>query len=144
MIRVMLGVLIAMLVLAGCEGGTRTKVTSRCSRSGGSNVCTVTLVSLEGGPYRHVIRNDRFYGGTSNVDVTAEITVEQGTVRVWVEDREGNQSVVEVEPGQPAELNGVASLTVLSDERSFSVYFEPLDETQRAENVQAEIHYGSP
>jgi hypothetical protein len=142
--RVMLGVLIAVLALAGCEGGTATNVKSSCSYSNRANVCNVTLASLDGGPYRHTIRNDRFYGGTSNVEITAEITVEQGSVRVWVEDREKNQSVVEVEPGQPAELHGTASLTVFSDERAFSIYFEPLDEALHAENVKAEIHYTSP
>jgi hypothetical protein len=142
--RVIVGLLIAVVVLAGCEGGTATNVKSSCSRAGRSNVCNVTLVSLDGGLYRHTIRNDRFYGGTSNVDITAEITVEEGSVRVWVEDREKHQSVVEVEPGQPAELHGAASLTVFSDERAFSIYFEPLDESQHAGNVKAEIHYGSP
>jgi hypothetical protein len=142
--RVMLGLMIAVLVLAGCEGGTGTSAKSSCSRSGRDNTCTVTLVSIDGALYRHEIRNDRFYGGTSNVDVAAEITVEEGAVRVWVQDREGNQTSVDVEPGQTAELNGAASLRVFSDERSFSVYFEPLDETQHAANVKAEIRYVSP
>jgi len=101
----------------------------------------VTLVSTEGGVYRHDIKNSSFWQGTTNIEVTVRITVEKGTLQVWLVDYRGNKTIVGVEPGQTAELKGVASVTHSGDTRSFSVYFEPLGETKWAENVQAEIRY---
>ena len=102
----------------------------------------VTLVSTEGGVYRHDIKNSSFWQGTTNIEVTVRITVEKGTVQVWLEDSRGNKTIVGVEPGQTAELKGAAYVTG-TDKRSFSVYFEPLGEPKRAENVQAEIRYNT-
>jgi hypothetical protein len=61
-------------------------------------------------------------------------------------DPQENKITVTIEPGQTAELKGTAWVTGLSDERSFSVYFEALGEgeAKRAENVQAEIRYNMP
>jgi len=136
-----LWLLIGILALSGCGGGTPMDVRSRCSGGDGPNVCTVTLDRIEGGVYRHDIKNNSFWQGTSAIEVTVRITVEKGTLQVWLEDRRGNKTIVGVEPGQTAELKGVASVTHIGGTRSFSVYFEPLDETKRAENVQAEIRY---
>jgi len=137
-----LWLLIGILALSGCEGGTQTNVQSRCSGADGPNVCMVTLVSIEGGVYRHDIKNSSFWQGTTAIEVTVRITVEKGTIRVWLEDSQGNKTLAGVEPGQTAELKGVAYVTG-TDKRSFSVYFEPLGETKRAENVQAEIRYNT-
>ena len=136
--------LVGMLALAGCKGENQTVVRSSCSRTGRSNVCTVTLVSVAGGVYRHVIKNDSFWPGTDNAEVTVRISVEKGSLQVWLEDRQGNKTIVGVEPGQTAELKGLAWLG--GGERAFSVYFEPLGEgeAKRAENVQAEIRYNTP
>ena len=136
-----LALLIGILALSGCEGGTGTSVQSRCSGASGPNECMVTL-STEGGVYRHDIKNSSFWQGTGAIEVTARITVEKGTLQVWLEDSKGNKTIVGVEPGQTAELKGAAYVTG-TGERSFSVYFEPLDETKRAENVQAEIRYNT-
>jgi hypothetical protein len=100
----------------------------------------VTLVSIEGGVYRHDIKNSSFWQGTDALEVTVRITVEKGTVQVWLEDSHGNKTLVGVEPGQTAEIKGAARMTG-TDKRSFSVYFEPLGEAERVENVQAEIRY---
>ena len=135
-----LWLLIGILALSGCEGGTRTNIQSRCSGASGPNVCTVTL-NTEGGVYRHDVKNSSFWQGTDAIEVTVRITVEKGTLQVWLQDPQGNKTLVGVEPGQTAELKGVASVTHIGDTRSFSVYFEPLDEPKRAENVQAEIRY---
>ena len=137
--------LVGILALVGCEGGTETTISSRCNSSGRSNVCTVTLVSIKGGVYRYDVKNDSFWPGTNAVEVTMRITVERGTVQVWLEDPQRNKTIVGVEPGQTAELKGTAWVTG-SSERSFSVYFEPLGEgeAKQAENVQAEIRYITP
>jgi len=137
-----LWLLIGILALSGCEGGTPMDVRSRCSGGDGPNVCTVTLDRIEGGVYRHDIKNSSFWQGTSAIEVTVRITVEKGTVQVWLEDSQGNKTLVGVEPGQTAELKGAARVTG-TDKRSFSVYFEPLGEAKRAENVQAEIRYNT-
>jgi hypothetical protein len=100
----------------------------------------VTLTT-EGGVYRHDIKNRSFWQGTDAIEVTVRITVEKGTLQVWLQDPQGTKTLVGVEPGQTAELKGVASVTHFGDARSFSVYFEPLDETKRVENVRAEIRY---
>ena len=135
-----LWLLTGILALAGCGGGVQTDMRSRCSGASGPNVCMVTLVSTEGGVYRHDIKNSSFWQGTTNIEVTAQITVEKGTLQVWLEDSRGNKTLVGVEPGQTTELKGAAYVSG-TDPRSFSVYFEPLGETKRAENVQAEIRY---
>ena len=135
-----LALLIGILALSGCEGGTGTSVQSRCSGASGPNECMVTL-STEGGVYRHDIKNSSFWQGTDAIEVTVRITVEKGTLQVWLEDPQRNKTLVGVEPGQTAELKGVASVTYNGGARSFRVYFEPLDETKRVENVRAEIRY---
>ena len=137
-----LWLLIGILTLSGCKGGAQTIAQSRCSGASGPNVCMVTLVSTEGGVYRHDIQNSSFWQGTTNIEVTVRITVEKGTVQDWLEDSHGNKTLVGVEPGQTTELKGAAYVTGTGT-RSFSVYFEPLDETKRAENVQAEIRYNT-
>ena len=137
-----LWLLIGIVTLSGCKGGAQTDMRSRCSAASGPNVCMVTLVSIEGGMYSHDIQNSSFWQGTTNIEVTVRITVEKGTVQVWLEDSRGNKTIVGVEPGQTAELKGVAYVTG-TDKRSFSVFFEPLDEAKRAENVQAEIRYNT-
>ena len=136
-----LALLIGILALSGCAADAPTSVESRCSSASGPNECMVTL-STEGGVYRHDIKNSSFWQGTTNIEVTVRITVEKGTVQVWLEDSRGNKTLVGVEPGQTAELKGAAYVTGTGT-RSFSVYFEPLDETKRAENVQAEIRYNT-
>ncbi len=135
-----LWLLMGVLVLSGCKGSVQTIAQSRGGGVSGPNVCWVTLVSTEGGVYRHDVKNRSFWQGTTNIEVTARITVEKGTVQVWLQDSQGNKTIVGVEPGQTAELKGAAYVSG-TDPRSFSIYFEPLDETKRAENVRAEIHY---
>ena len=136
---------VGILALSGCEGGTKTTLRSRCNSTDGPNVCTVTLVSIEGGVYRYDVKNSSFWPGTNAVEVTVRISVEKGTLQVWLEDPQRNKTIVGVEPGQTAEIKGTAWVTGIS-ERSFSVYFEPLGEgeAKRAENVQAEIRYNTP
>jgi hypothetical protein len=136
-----LWLLIGLLALSGCEGGARTSARSRCSGSSGPNVCTVTVVSIEGGVYDHKIKNRSFYPGTGAVEVTVRVTVEKGIVQVWLEGPQKNKTLVRVKPGETAEFTGVAMVYGSASERQFSVYFEPLGDTQRAENVQAEIRY---
>lgn len=138
-----LWLLIGILTLSGCKGGTQTIARSRCSGASGPNVCTVTLVSIEGGVYRHDIKNRSFWQGTSAIEVTVRVTVEKGIVQVWLEDPQRNKTLVRVKPGQTAELKGIAWVTGTTDGRSFGVYFEPLGDTKRAENVQAEIRYNT-
>lgn len=138
-----LWLLIGILALSGCEGGTKTNIQSRCSGSHGPNVCMVTLVSIEGGVYRHDIKNSSFWQGTTAIEVTVRITVEKGTLQVWLEDPQRNKTLVGVEPGQTAELKGIAWVTGTGEQRWFSVYFEPLGETKRAENAQVEIRYNT-
>ena len=136
-----LWLLIGILALSGCEGGTTMDVRSRCSGGDGPNECTVTLDHIEGGVYRHDIKNSSFWQGTGAIEVTARITVEKGALQVWLKDYRGNKTLVGVEPGQTAELKGVAKVDHSFDTRSFSVYFEPLGEPNQVENVQAEIRY---
>jgi hypothetical protein len=136
--RLMLVLLIGILVLTGCDDSTGTKAQSMCRGGDGPNECTLTLVYING-LYRYdIVKEDVWL---SDIEVTAQITVEEGTVRVWLEDREGNQTVVGVEPGRAVELTGLADVTTSFDEDRFSIYFEALGEVKRAENVHAEIRF---
>ena len=139
--------LIGVLALAACSGGTQTDARSNCSSSGRSGTCTLTLVSIEGYSYRHEFQNSEFWPGAPGVQVKMQVTVEKGRVRVWLEDGQHNQVSALVEPGKTTELAGTAWLdTIGGDKRSFYVYFEPLitDDVKRAENVQALIQYDMP
>ena len=139
-------VLVGILALTGCKGGNPTASESRCNSTGRSNVCTVTFPSIKGGVYRYEVKNKSFYQGTDAVEVTARISVEKGTLRVWLEDPQRNKIIVGVEPGQTAEIKGTARVTHRVDARGFDVYFESLGEgeAKQAENVLAEIRYNAP
>jgi len=142
--QITLWLLIGVLALSACGGGgAQTDMRSECSRASGPNECMVTLVSLEGGIYRYDVENSAFWQGTTNIEVTVQITVEQGTVQVWLKDSRGTKASISVKPEQTAELTGVAQVMTGVDKRSFSVYFEALGDTQRAKNVRAEIHYNT-
>ena len=138
------------MALPGCEagggGGTEAEVESDCKLSGRSGTCTIKIVRLSGGAYRHEISNDEFWTGANAVDVTARVSVGQGTVRVWLEDPKQRKIAAAAAPGRPAEVKGKASVDNLNDKGEFSVYFEPAGEgaAKRAENVQAEVRYNMP
>ena len=144
--RLVLLLWVGLLALAGCDGATSVSKQDRCNSSGRAGTCTVQFGSIAGGAYRYEVENSQFRSGTNAVEVTAQVTVETGTLLVWLEDPQGDKHTVTVEPGQMAEIGGTAWVTGMSDERSFSVYFEPQGEgeAKRAENVQAEIRYSMP
>jgi len=134
----------ALLLLSGCgdgKGGTQADVRSECSGIPNGEACRVTLVSLEGGAYRHPFRDEDWHSMVNAVQVTARITTGTGKLRVWWEDPQGQRVSAAVEAGRPTELQGTAQVAGASDDRSFSVYFQPEGETKRVENVQAEIRY---
>jgi hypothetical protein len=77
-------------------------------------VCSVTLASLDGGPYRFKIENDSFWPGAEAVQVTAQVSVEKGRIQVWLEDPAGNKIAQNVKPGESVELKGAADMTSFS------------------------------
>jgi hypothetical protein len=97
--KVILWLVVGLLALTGCEGATRVEVNSYCNSSGRSGVCRVTLVSIDGGPYRFKIENSSFWPGAEAVQVTAQISVEKGRVQAWLEDPEGNKIAENIKPG---------------------------------------------
>ena len=134
------------LALSGCEGGaTASGMRTQCSHSNLSGNCTVTIGTLTGGAYSHRVENSNLRRAGGPVQVTVNITVETGTVNVWVEEG-NNRSAVTVAPGQTAEMTGTAAVSGTGDERYFHIYFEPQGEgdAKRAENIQAEITYEAP
>jgi len=74
--------------------------------------------------------------------VTARLSSEKGSVKVWWEDPQGNKIMGKLEPGGESTLQGSAKLDT-SDEGSFTVHFEAQGEgdNKQAENVRAEIKY---
>lgn len=142
--------LILSLALAACEGGaTATGIQSQCNMSGAGSaaggVCQVTIGSLRGGAYPFKIENDSFRNAPRVVDVTARISVGQGTLTAWLEGPNDQKTTVTVGPGQKVELKGPAQITGTSDNLAFRIYLEPQGEgdAKRAEDVRLDLEYTS-
>jgi hypothetical protein len=144
--KLFLLVLLIALALAGCKGGaTATGLRDQCRHSNLSGSCTLTIGALTGGAWSYQVENSNLRRASGPVEVTADITVETGTVSVWVEEG-NNRTAVQVGPGQSATVTGTAAVSGAGDERYFRIYFEPQGEgdAKRAEGIQAEIQYQAP
>lgn len=140
--------LAAALLLTACnmENATRSETNASCNSSMRKGTCTITLVYLENGPYRFDVHNDWWWPGASSVEVNLRATVETGSAVVWMLTPENEKVSVTVTPGETGELQLPAWVTGPSEEREFSVYFEPLGEgeAKRVENLTAVVDYDLP
>ena len=129
-------VLGALLIsLAACTSGSVSGSGISCSkqRSGGS--CSGSFNSLSG-TYSQDIEPSRPRDRFVNADV--DVSVDSGSVRVYVTDADGYEKSVTVTPDQPASLSGQARITT----RKFRVYFEAVEGT--ASGVNYTINYTAP
>lgn len=129
-------ILILALVLAtvtACEGGSVSGSRQRCSHKGDSGQCTGSFAKLSG-TYTLNVENDRIFNNAP-VHVQIQVSVESGPLKVWVRSPGDETTSVEVSPGRPATLDGVA----VGDADEFDVKFQALDE--QAEGISYEITY---
>ena len=100
---------LAMVLATACEGGTSGSVVGSrqsCTHRMDTGSCKGSYRKLSG-TYGEDIENDRIFYGAA-IRVKAEISVESGTLWVSVESPESEVSSVQVTPGQPTILEGVA------------------------------------
>lgn len=146
--KLILWLIATALLLTACnmENATRSETNAQCNSSKRKGTCTITLVYLENGPYRFDVHNDWWWPGASSVEVKLSATVETGSAVVWMLTPENEKTSVIIAPGETGELLMPAWVTGPSDERAFSVYFEPLGEgeAKRVENLTAVVDYDLP
>ena len=98
---------ILLSLLSACEGGTSGSVrnaSQSCSTAGGYGDCQGRLGRLSG-TYGIDIEDEGISPGDT-VRVVLTIAVESGSIRAYMEDPEGMETSVEVNPGMPATVTG--------------------------------------
>ncbi len=112
-----------MAVLA-CEGtsGSVMNSSQNCQSVGNRRECEGKFGKLSG-TYGIDIEDDNI-SSIDVIDVEVRVTVESGSVKIFVQGPGGELSSVQVRPGQPATLVGVAE----GDFDGFELTFEALDE----------------
>jgi hypothetical protein len=134
-------VLASLLILSlacGSSGGSSGSVSGSnesCVTYGTGGECDGRYNTLKGAYFKSV-GDEGFSGKVALVEL--EATVETGRVRVWVQDRDGEKTAIDLEPGQTQSLSGEAAFTL--DE--FKVYFEALD--GEASGVRYSLKYSQP
>lgn len=132
--------LVLLIVLStACEGGTSGSVVGSresCSSRGGSGTCKGSWRKLSG-TYGQDIEDEWISGGEA-ITVKAQVSVESGTVRVSVESPDDQVSSVDVAPGKPATLVGIAEGAF----EEFEVRFEAVE--GEATGISYEIAYQLP
>lgn len=130
--------LLSLFLLAGCEStGSASGKSASCRSSGASGSCTVTIRSMEG-TISHAIENNSFRSNHDQAEVSAVVSVETGSIEVYLADGDGNETRVAVQEGQTAEIKGMADISG-TNPRRFRIYFDALDGS--AENIRAEVNY---
>lgn len=110
------------LSIAGCEGGTSGSVSGSsqsCSTDSSGGTCQGKFNKLSG-----TYSEDIPMSQTANavqVDVTA--SVDEGSVRVYLVDPDGEQKSAIAKPNAPASVSGLADGFI----DTFRVYFEAVD-----------------
>jgi hypothetical protein len=125
-----------LIVVTACEGGTSGSVMGsrqRCSSKVDSGQCTGGFKKLSG-TYVVEVENDRIFLDTP-VRVEVQVSVESGSLKVWVESPGDEITSVDVAPGAPATLVGVAE----GRGEGFDVYLKAVQD--QAEGVSYEIIY---
>lgn len=128
-----LALVLVLAVVTACEGGSVSGSRERCSHKVDSGQCTGSFAKLSG-TYTLNVENERISSGTP-VHVQVQVSVESRPLKVWIQSPGDEITSVEVSPGRPATLAGVA----VGDADEFDVKFQALDE--QAEGVSYEITY---
>ncbi len=127
---------LAFLVFA-CEGGTSGSVSGSgqsCTSNGSGGVCEGSYAKLSG-TYSEDIEVS---GVTDEVLVDVTASVDEGSVRVYLVDPDGNKTGAVAKPGAPVSVSGSAEVSL----DAFSVYFEAVD--GKAAGVKYNIQYTYP
>ena len=129
----LLGLLLVLVVVTACEGGSVTGSRERCSHKVDSGECAGSFKKLSG-TYTLDVENDRIFNNTP-VQVRVQVSVESGPLKVWVKSPDDETTSVEVSPGQMATLTGVA----VGQADQFGVKFQATE--GEAEGISYEISY---
>ena len=101
---------IMVTLLAACSGGTSGSVigsSQNCKTGGGSGSCTGKIGKLSGTYGMDIEDEDIYSGDAVEVEITASL--ENGLVEISVNDPDGKDYSVQVEPGTQATLLGVST-----------------------------------
>jgi hypothetical protein len=134
-----LAMILVLVLSAACEGGTSGSVSGsseRCSSGGSGGTCSGKWKRLTG-TYSKDVENDSIFSGDA-IAVEVQVSVEAGTVRVSLEDPDGEVTSVDVAPGGTETLAGFAK----GDFDAFDVRFQAVD--GEATGVSWEIAYQIP
>jgi hypothetical protein len=127
---------VMLTCLAACAGGTSGSIVGgreNCRINGGVGFCEGRFNRLNG-TYGKDIEDDFIFGG-DEVAVTVEAAVESGTVRISVESPSSEVTSIEVSPGSPGTLIGIAE----GEFDGFEVTFEAVG--GEATGVEYRIDY---
>jgi hypothetical protein len=116
--------MLALILLTACAGGTSGSVVGgreSCRINGGVGYCEGKFNRLNG-TYGKDIEDEFIFAG-DDVDVTVTVSIESGAVRVSVEAPNGDVTAIDVDPGLPGTLVGIAE----GEFDGFEVTFEALD-----------------
>ena len=116
--------IVTISLITACTGGTSGSVIGgreNCRINGGVGFCEGRFNRLNG-TYGKDIEDEFIFGG-DEVEVTVEATVESGTVRISVESPAGDVTSIDVNPGSPGILFGIAE----GEFDGFEVTFAALD-----------------
>jgi hypothetical protein len=138
-VGLVLAMVLVLVLSAACEGGTSGSVSGsseRCSQKMGAGTCSGKWKRLRG-TYTKNVESDYISSGEA-IAVEVQVSVEEGTVRVYIEDPDGGVTSVDVAPGSTGTLVGFAK----GDFDEFDVKFEAVD--GEATGVSWEIAYQIP
>jgi hypothetical protein len=138
MIRKIIFVLVVSisLLLSGCEGATSGSVRSSsqsCHTLGGFGDCEGRIGRLTGST--NIAVEDEGISPGDDVVVELMLTVVEGTLEVTLLGVDGGQSLMQVTPGNPANVNGVLG----GDFDSFEIGFRALGDY--VEGIEYSLRY---
>lgn len=117
--KLLIMMVMVLLATSACAGGTGGSVSGSrqsCQSKGGSTTCEGRINKLSG-TYSHEVETSAFNAGDV-VLVEAQFAIESGQLKVTIEVPDGSLMVVEVFPGTPAVLSGLATVESSIDENA--------------------------
>jgi hypothetical protein len=122
--RLVVAMLFAGCLLAGCTSGAITGSEQSCTSTGGlfadkQVACTGSVAGVRGEPSLGIIDTDEELSGTYKLDAT--ITVGKGTAEAYVSTAEGEQAGGKVSPDEPLRISAVVGLDEDDDEVSVNL-----------------------
>jgi hypothetical protein len=122
--HLVVAMLFAGCLLAGCTSGTITGSEQSCTSTGGlfadkQVTCTGSVAGARGEPSLGIIDTDEEISGTYKLDAT--ITVGKGTAKAYADTAEGEQAGGKISPDEPLRISAAVGLDDEDDEISVNL-----------------------